>query len=517
MMVPEFRREAALMQPVPEAFSRRMADWLGTEWPLLRDALDGQAERAVRLHRVARNGSAPPASGLPVENPPAKGLSPPSTARTAAGWAVAQEPLPVPETVLGELGDPVPWLPDAFYVSPHTRLGISVYHETGAYYLQEPSAMAVAAAVDARPGERILDLCAAPGGKAGAIGRNLGVNGILVANEIDRDRCRVLAQNMERLGLPAIVLNERPEVLADALPAWFDAVLVDAPCSGEGMFRKDEGARMAWSPAAPEGCAARQRRILEAAVRLVRPGGRLVYSTCTFNPVENEQVVAWALDSLPVQLEPLPDWPGWQPGRPDWADGRADLLHARRLWPHQARGEGHFVARFRVLAKKDVQPERRTKQVPPLSRGMSRDIMRALEETWLQPGTVEHWLAWGTLREFADGHVTWLPNGAPVLRNLRVLRAGISVARRHGQRWLPHHALAMAVAAGFTQRPLPVGEAEALRWLAGEALAAGGLQGGVWLHLEGLPLGFGRAVGDRINNLVPKGIRRRDLELLPRG
>ena len=183
----------------------------------------------------------------------------------------------------------VPWAEGGFSLRPGARPGASVAHWAGAFYLQEASAMLPAAALKAKPGERVLDLCAAPGGKSSQIALSMGGEGMLVANEVDTARARVLAANLERLGVTnAVVLNETPARLAARWPEYFDAVLVDAPCSGEGMFRRDPQSREAWTDAAPRGCRKRQGEILDAAAKLVRPGGRLLYSTCTFNGEENE-------------------------------------------------------------------------------------------------------------------------------------------------------------------------------------------------------------------------------------
>ncbi len=187
---------------------------------------------------------------------------------------------------------PSPYSPDAFLVKEGTRPGTHPLFAAGAYYVQEPSAMCAAEALGAEPGERVLDLCAAPGGKACRIAGRIGRTGLLVANEIQRGRARVLASNLERMGARAVVTSAEPERLADVLPQFFDRVMVDAPCSGEGMFRKDEGAVADWSEAHVSACAQRQSFILRSADRMLRPGGVLVYSTCTFAPEENEAVVA---------------------------------------------------------------------------------------------------------------------------------------------------------------------------------------------------------------------------------
>ena len=232
----------------------------------------------------------------------------------------------------------VPWAEGGFYLRPGARPGASVAHWAGAFYLQEASAMLPASALNARPGERVLDLCAAPGGKSSQIALAMGGEGVLVANEVDAARARVLAANLERLGVTnAVVLNETPARLAARWPGYFDAVLVDAPCSGEGMFRRDPQSREAWTDAAPRGCRKRQGEILDAAAKLVRPGGRLLYSTCTFNGEENEGSVA---DFLQHHADFAPE----EFALPGLGASRGGML---RIWPHRARGDGQFAALLR--------------------------------------------------------------------------------------------------------------------------------------------------------------------------
>ena len=232
----------------------------------------------------------------------------------------------------------VPWAEGGFYLRPGARPGASVAHWAGAFYLQEASAMLPASALKAVPGERVLDLCAAPGGKASQIALAMGGEGVLVANEVDAARARVLAANLERLGVTnAVVLSETPARLAARWPEYFDAVLVDAPCSGEGMFRREAQSREAWTDAAPRGCRKRQGEILDAAAKLVRPGGRLLYSTCTFNGEENEGSVA---DFLQHHADFSPE----EFALPGLGASRGGML---RIWPHRARGDGQFAALLR--------------------------------------------------------------------------------------------------------------------------------------------------------------------------
>ena len=252
---------------------------------------------------------------------------------------------------------PVPWAADGFYYDGEARPGKSPYHEAGAYYIQEPSAMSVVSLLDPRPGERVLDLCAAPGGKTSHAASLLGGTGLLVSNEIHPARARILSQNVERMGCrETAVTSASPAELIPYFPEYFDCMIVDAPCSGEGMFRKDEEARLQWSAENVRLCAERQQEILEAAASMLRPGGRLVYSTCTFAPEEDEQAVDRFLERH-GEFSVVKDrtLPGLSAGHPEWSEsGRPDLAGTHRIWPHLAEGEGHFLA---LLEKKAESPK----------------------------------------------------------------------------------------------------------------------------------------------------------------
>ena len=246
----------------------------------------------------------------------------------------------------------VPWEPLGRYLAADAKPGAGIAHAAGAFYLQDASAMAPVAALDPRPGERVLDLCAAPGGKSGQIAARLNGRGFLLSNEIEFSRARILLGNLERLGVTnAFVTSAPAEALARVLPAFFDRVLVDAPCSGEGMFRRDPEAASQWNPDAPAGCAARQTAILNDAARMVRPGGKLVYSTCTFNRLENEGTVREFLRTHPDFEPDAFDLPGVGASR----DG------CLRLWPHRIEGEGHFLARF---TRKPEESSLRNRSLP---------------------------------------------------------------------------------------------------------------------------------------------------------
>ena len=274
--------------------------------------------------------------------------------------------------------------------------------------------MAPAALLDAQPGERVLDLCAAPGGKSTQLAAAMQGKGLLVCNEINTKRARILSSNIERLGVTnALVLNAHPAALTARFPAYFDRILVDAPCSGEGMFRKEEAALTYWSVETVQMCAARQYEILCSAAQMLRPGGRLVYSTCTFAPEENEGVVSRFLHAHPAFSIAQIDAPWLSPGRPDWIDDPADGIAATfRLWPHRQHGEGQFAA---VLEREG-------------------DAEGCVDTTVLSPlsAPVKEFAAQFGLelpeRSVAFGDTIYLvPEGLPDLKGLHERRAGLEL------------------------------------------------------------------------------------------
>lgn len=263
---------------------------------------------------------------------------------TPRAYGLRYNPLKMEREQFGRLVpfalEPVPWAREGYYYKEAERPGRHPFHEMGLYYIQEPSAMCVAHLADPQPGERVLDLCAAPGGKATQLAGRLAGEGLLVCNEPVPGRAKILSQNIERMGIKnAVVLNHTPQELERRFPAFFDKIVVDAPCSGEGMFHKEEAALTEWSPENVMRCAARQREILASAAALLRPGGVLVYSTCTFAPEENEEMAAWFLAEFP-EFHPVPV---------DVAAlglSEGGLPGTVRIYPHRQKGEGHFAAKL---------------------------------------------------------------------------------------------------------------------------------------------------------------------------
>lgn len=419
----------------------------------------------------------------------------------------------VPPCPIEGLSAPVPWAKSAYFVEGDARPGLSPLHEGGLFYLQEPSALSAVSALDPQPGERVLDLCAAPGGKTTQIAALMQGRGLLVCNEPVPSRAQILSRNVERMGVPhAVVTCAMPDALAARFPAYFDRILVDAPCSGEGMFRRQVEARDEWNERTPAGCADRQLEILTQAARMLAPGGVMVYSTCTFNDVENEGVLARFLDAHPdFALRPFA-----LPGLPPAGKG---YVH---LYPHEIRGEGHFVS---LLCRQDTGRESapegsafstRPGDMPRRQGGRTRpprtpkaDASRAgaLElPDVLSPGVTFP-------RLHAAGDALWsLPEGLEMERldGLRVLRTGLLLAHTEGRRAEPDHALAMALSPAQAARTASLTAEQALAYQAGEALDLGDLPSGyTLLCCEGISLGWGKQAGGMMKNHYPKGLRRR--------
>jgi NOL1/NOP2/sun family putative RNA methylase len=411
---------------------------------------------------------------------------------------------------------PVPWCPEGFTLDRKLNVGTHTYHEIALYYVQDASAIAVAALLAPQPGERVLDLCASPGGKSTHIASLLAGQGVLVSNEIDRGRADVLRRNLERWGARnALVLNETPERLAARWPGAFDRVVVDAPCSGEGMFRKNEEARYHWSEAHVLGCALRQREILHSAAQLVRPGGRLVYATCTFAPEEDEGVIWRFLCSQPDFTLVEPPWhEGFEPGRPEWAGWPAEpegaqppatLGHTVRLWPHKLQGEGHFVAVMQRAG--DEAPAPWTLVQPARLAPSDRAVLEAFWQPLIDLPLPDRLLL--RPRQSQDVDVLAPPVDAPDTAGLRTVLSGWRLGTLRKGRFEPSHALAMTLRAGQVVQRLnePLGSELVARYMRGETLDSPGPDGWVLIAVEGFPVGWGKRVDGVIKNHYPKSLR----------
>ena len=411
----------------------------------------------------------------------------------------------------------VPWCPDGFRYAQGERPGKHPYHACGLYYLQEPSAMSPAEALGALPGERILDLCAAPGGKSTQLACALQGQGLLVANEIHPQRAKILAENLERCGVPnAIVTNETPERLMERFPSFFDRILVDAPCSGEGMFRKLPEAIEDWSPDKVEQCHHMQVDILEAAARMLKPGGILVYSTCTFAPLENEQSIVSFLDSHPAfSLVPLPQPEWFAPGRPMWAEPpAAELEWTARLWPHLLKGEGHFLAKLQKSpeATEDRQlptrkKEKRGGKHEPSARKEAIAAWRSFASENLT-GAAERFADESAFLLFGD-QLYYSPAPTQSLDGIRVLRTGLHLGTAKKNRLEPAHALALYLSPEHVVRcaNYSADDPAVIRYLRGEALTSDGTPGWTLVAVDGYSLGWAKQADGQLKNHYPKGLR----------
>lgn len=414
----------------------------------------------------------------------------------------------------------VPWEQNGFSYTAEDQPGKHPYHEAGAYYIQEPSAMSPAAYLEAKPGEKILDLCAAPGGKTTQIAGYMQGKGLLVCNEIHPQRAKILSENVERMGIPnALVTNEAPAKLASLFDGFFDRILVDAPCSGEGMFRKNEEACKEWSPDNVVLCANRQDEILDAADSMLRAGGRLVYSTCTFAPMENEGTIARFLERHPdYEILEVPLFEGMAHGKVEWCDYDrqnvtpvSEVTRTIRLWPHLLNGEGHFLA---VLKKNG--------EVPDSFLGFSKNGFEKVlacggkkpaKELELFLDFQKQNLKVNLLDLDMEGVIAFgeqlylVPRDMPSLKGLKVLRPGLHLGTCKKDRFEPGHALALFLKKEEALRTKELTMQEALQYLNGQTLSHDGEKGWYVLTVGGYSLGWGKLAGQIMKNHYPKGLR----------
>jgi len=401
---------------------------------------------------------------------------------------------------------PVPWCSTGYYYEEDIRPGKHPYHMAGLYYIQEPSAMSAVELLDPQPGETILDLAAAPGGKTTQIAAKMNGQGLLISNEIHPQRAKILAENVERMGIRgAIVTQATPPELSARFPLAFDRIMLDAPCSGEGMFRKDPSAVEEWSPASVALCASRQWDILQDAIAMLKPGGILAYSTCTFNQSENEEMIARVLNEYP--------------------DIR--LKVEKRVWPHLQQGEGHYVAvleRDKQISLNNNEKTRTNKKRSKSARSgreSSKDLLSAWEafNNWAKldlPG----FQADGGIPVLFGEALYLLPHSEKLtinmeqLSGIKVPRAGLHLGDYRKGRFVPAHALAMATNSDSVTRMLSLeaDSPELHAYLRGETLTtAAELRGWVIVAVKcasgSYPLGWGKASDGQLKNHLPKGLR----------
>ena len=402
---------------------------------------------------------------------------------------------------------PVPWTQHGYYYKHEEQPGKHPFHEAGIYYIQEPSAMSVVEYLEVKPGEQVLDLCAALGGKTTQIAGFMNGEGLLVCNEIHPQRAKILSENIERLGIKnALVTNETPQKLSAVFPGFFDKILVDAPCSGEGMFRKNEEALVEWSLDNVQMCADRQDEILEEVAKMLRPGGRICYSTCTFAPAENEDCMARFITSHPeFHLVEVEKKGNMSAGNPAYAQTKVEGLEKTiRLWPHKLDGEGHFIA---VLEKEgvleaDYKPMSRNGNEKGLKEKECQEYLE-FEKDFLKIKMGEDMFLFGE-------QLYAMPENMPGLKGLKVVRPGLHLGTLKKKRFEPSHALALSLKAEEVVYTLDLkaDSPEIKQYLSGQTFIAEGEKGWYLITVEGYSIGWGKLAGGIMKNHYPKGLRK---------
>ena len=481
---------------LPIEFEKKMKAFLGNEWEEFLYSYDNNRFQALRFN----------------------------TLKVGKNKSVEEEIAGIMDKLCIPMDKKVTWANDAYYYDEEKRPGKHPYHEMGLYYIQEPSAMSAAALLAPKPGMRVLDLCAAPGGKSTQLATYLGDSGLLVSNEINTQRSRILSQNIERMGIKnAIVTNEDSFVLAAHFPSFFNAIQVDAPCSGEGMFRKLPEAVNEWSPQNVEICAARQKEILDNAATMLKAGGTIVYSTCTFSQEENEDVIEYFLNE-----------------HPDFT-----VVKMERFWPHKQDGEGHFVAKLvrrgsvnefdadyevceencnkvedtglkadRKTKKNKNNKNRKNETKPALTKENMKLLSEFLDETISED--MAEWIINGKLVMFGD-QLYRLPDIDVDLKGIKVQRAGLHIGEFKKQRFEPSHSLALALKQSEAQNvvkltcddPQTTGFFNGQSVMLSDGQAAECKKGWALVCVDGYPAGWGKVNGAQVKNHYPKGLRNK--------
>lgn len=459
---------------LPIEFEKKMKAFLGNEWDDFLYSYDNNRFQALRFNT------------LKVQSP--------------------EERMRILKTLKISSDKKVSWANEAYYFDENVRPGKHPYHEMGLYYIQEPSAMSAAALLAPKPGMRVLDMCAAPGGKSTQLATYLGDSGLLVSNEINTQRSRILSQNIERMGIKnAIVTNEDSFVLASHFPGFFNAIQVDAPCSGEGMFRKLPEAIEQWSMENVAICAARQKEILDNAAVMLKPGGTIVYSTCTFSKEENEDVIEYFLEK-----------------HPDFT-----LEEMERFWPHKVDGEGHFVAKLVRRGSVDTgfKSDRQTKKIknnknrknetkPALTKENMKLLSEFLDETISDD--MAALIKNSRLVMFGE-QLYRLPDMEVDIKGLKVQRAGLHIGEFKKQRFEPSHSLALALKLSEAKNvvkltcdnPQTIGFFNGQSVMLSDEQAAECKKGWALVCVDGYPAGWGKVNGTQVKNHYPKGLRNK--------
>lgn len=402
---------------------------------------------------------------------------------------------------------PVPWCPNGFYYEKEEKPAKHPYYFAGLYYIQEPSAMTTASLLPIEEGDVVLDLCAAPGGKSTELAAKLNGSGLLITNDISNSRAKALLKNIEVFGVGnSLVTSEPPNELAKRFPQFFDKILIDAPCSGEGMFRKQSNMTKAWESNGVDLFVGLQRSILKEAVTMLKPGGMLIYSTCTFSKEENEQSIEYLLSlDESLHLVELPMFEGFDEGHPDWGNtGNEDLRKCRRLWPHRIEGEGHFVA---MVRKEDGETQSKVAPYHFNKAKLSKEaeeFIKALD----YPFDMKRFDVQGE-------RVFYIPEQMPDIKGLRILRCGLYMGDMKKNRFEPSQSLAMFLKKQEFSNVLSLEaeDARVIKYLKGETIELEELEeketkdGLLLICVKNYPLGFGKLNRGTVKNKYLPGWR----------
>lgn len=469
------------LSSLPESFLREMKEILGDEYQDFLDSYQDEKTSAIRVNNLK----------MPIERFKDLGLFNIDFDR-----------------------DNISWAKEGYYISGDVNPGKNPLHDAGAYYIQEPSAMSVVGQTPINEGDRVLDLCAAPGGKSTYILSKLNHRGLLVSNEINPNRIRALGENLERFGaVNSIITNSDSTSLLTFFKGFFDKIFIDAPCSGQGMFRKDAFAIEDWSQDKVDECAGIQRQIIRDAYEMLRNGGMLIYSTCTFTRQENEDIIEAFLEDYPT----------------------ASLVDMDRIWPHKDKGEGHFCARILKEADKTGNLESGyfgvSTSYEDTKKDPSRDYAKKSKKKQKSRAKSSNKNS-GNLNLFEDFATTYLVDGGlknvlesglslkedrlyyqPIdydLRGLKILRAGLFIGQFKKNRFEPAHSLAMALRPGDVKNTIDfANDSDEIRaYLRGESIATSQSRGWVLVSVEGVSLGWGKESNGILKNKYPKGLRR---------
>lgn len=389
----------------------------------------------------------------------------------------------------------IPWVKEGFYYvgdEQQDRPGKHPHYHCGLYYIQEPSAMIPVEVLDPRPGDKVLDISAAPGGKSTQIAAKLKGKGVLIANDISPKRTIALLKNIEIFGIRnSVVTNEEPKKLASNFEEYFDKILVDAPCSGEGMFRRDLKATKSWSEFSVSECCNMQRDILQWIPKLLKPGGTLVYSTCTFSPEENEGTISWFLNKFPdFEMKSIEGIEGIGKGKPEWLEVNNDIIKAGRVWPHKLNGEGHFVA---LLEKKNNSIAKAWKPFNNIKGDMDEFIKFKEENLKINFHDRLHRIG---------NKLYAIPCDLPELTGINVVNTGLYLGEFSKNRFEPSQALAMTLKKEDVTKNIDISSQsiEAIKYLKGETLLLDGEKGWKLVCIDGYPVGWGKQIQGSFKN-----------------